>query len=535
MLDTEWRDAPLEDVLESETNPRKTFDEGKLEELAESVGEHGVLQPCVARPHPTADGKLELVCGARRFRAAGLALLHTLPVVVRELTDAQVLEIQLVENCQREDVPPLEEADGLLLLHRDHGLSAEVLGEKIGRSPGYVLKRLHLQHLGPDSRNALQAGKLSVGVAEIIARVPDPTLQDQLLDDLLQVDAYYAAEPPTVREARDLVHRRYMLQLAKAQFDVGDAELVPKAGACTSCPKRTGAQPLLFEEVKEADTCTDTACFAQKKEATWAQAAAAAEKAGQRVLSDAEAKKVFSEYSTCLPHNSRYVDLEERCHEVSKARSWRRVIGKKRMPPVIITRDRNGDTRELVLLEDVKKAIKAAPGKDDPGKRNAPGTGAFHRDVAKDRLDAKVKAETDRRVGAALVEAVEHGDVLGEGAEFWRILTRGIVLSAWAETVKETAKRRGLLGDKGVGRGEAELLEAITTMEPPQLIGLIADLVAQRVGHVPGGKLPKTELAELLGIDLKAIARKARADLKPKKKPAKRKAAKKPAKKATGK
>ena len=107
------QDIPLNRIQESKTNPRRTLDEAKLAELAANIRQHGVLQPVLVRPSPNGeDGFYELVAGARRYRASKLARRETIPVTIRELTDAQCLELQLIENLQRENLNPVEEAQG---------------------------------------------------------------------------------------------------------------------------------------------------------------------------------------------------------------------------------------------------------------------------------------------------------------------------------------------------------------------------------------------------------------------------------------
>jgi ParB family chromosome partitioning protein len=117
---SDYRDLPLDWLVVSPTNPRKTFDEGAMQELTASIRENGVLQPLLVRPR--AERRFEIVFGERRYRGAAMAEKETVPVCIREMTDAQVLEAQLVENLQRQDVHPLHEAQGLrFILHLDVG------------------------------------------------------------------------------------------------------------------------------------------------------------------------------------------------------------------------------------------------------------------------------------------------------------------------------------------------------------------------------------------------------------------------------
>ena len=249
---------PLAVLVTSPTNPRKHFDPVKLQELAESIRATGVHQPILARPLPgsrlqetfehirLADGSLkplpthEIVSGERRFRACRIAGLATVPAMVRALTDEQVLEIQIIENLQRDDLTELEEAEGYEALMQHSGLNAEAVGAKIGKSRSYVYGRLKLLELGPDGREALRQGRIDASHALLIARIPDTKLQAQAVKDIA-ADASGETPARSYRASKRLVRSHYMLKLSDAPFDIHDASLVPASGSCSTCSKRTGA------------------------------------------------------------------------------------------------------------------------------------------------------------------------------------------------------------------------------------------------------------------------------------------------------
>src|SRR5437660_4143990 len=168
------QDIAITKIRESKTNPRRTFDEAKLAELAANIRQHGVLQPVLVRPSPDSKGGFfELVAGARRYRASKLAQRETIPATVRELTDTECLELQLIENLQRADVHELDEARGyaaLMQLQPDT-YTVETLAEKIGRSEKYVYARLRLLHLIEEAQQAFYIGKLTVAHAFDVARL----------------------------------------------------------------------------------------------------------------------------------------------------------------------------------------------------------------------------------------------------------------------------------------------------------------------------------------------------------------------------
>ena len=159
----------LDRISISKSNPRKHLDEKLLEELTASIRTKGVLQPVLVRP---VNGAYELVCGQRRYHAAQAAGLVEIPVIVRELTDVEVLEVQVIENLQRADVHPLEEAEGYrALMSKKHGYTAERIGERIGRPARYVYDRVALLGLSPAARKLFLDGVITVGHAVPLARL----------------------------------------------------------------------------------------------------------------------------------------------------------------------------------------------------------------------------------------------------------------------------------------------------------------------------------------------------------------------------
>src|SRR5689334_19780351 len=160
-------------ITASKTNPRKRFDQAALDELADSIKRHDVLQPILLRPNGGPD-TYELVAGERRFRAAKAAGLVDIPATVRVLSDAEVLEIQVVENLQRSDLHELEEAEGyeqLLKCSHPNGerYTVDEIAAKVGKSRSYVFARLKLCALCPEARKAFYAGELDASRALLIA------------------------------------------------------------------------------------------------------------------------------------------------------------------------------------------------------------------------------------------------------------------------------------------------------------------------------------------------------------------------------
>jgi ParB family chromosome partitioning protein len=249
------QDIPLNQIQESTTNPRRQFDDVKLAELVANIRQHGVLQPVLVRPMPGGEAdRYELVAGARRFRASRLAKRETIPATIRELTDTQCLELQLIENLHRADVHELDEARGYaaLMQLQPQTYTVDTLAEKIGRSEKYVYARLRLMQLIQEAQEAFYVGRLTIAHAFEIARL-QPNDQRRALEECFPhhktVGAILKdgkAEAVTVRQLREWVEREIHLDLTNAPFDPQNATLLPPAGSCAKCPKRTGNNPLLF-------------------------------------------------------------------------------------------------------------------------------------------------------------------------------------------------------------------------------------------------------------------------------------------------
>lgn len=165
--------TPIEFVSRNPRNPRRHFDETVLQELAGSIRQHGIVQPVVVRT--VGAGRYEIIAGERRWRAAQLAGLVEIPVIIRDVDDRTALELAIVENVQRADLNPLEEAMGYDQLIEDHGYTQNDLGEIIGKSRSHVANSLRLLKLPDPVRDMLADGSLSAGHARALVSTSDPT------------------------------------------------------------------------------------------------------------------------------------------------------------------------------------------------------------------------------------------------------------------------------------------------------------------------------------------------------------------------
>ncbi|MER9075562.1 ParB/RepB/Spo0J family partition protein [Mesorhizobium sp. M0904] len=180
--------VPIEFLSPNPKNPRRHFGDADLTDLAQSIREHGVVQPVVARPSKTQAGRYEIIAGERRWRAAQRAGLTEIPIIVRDVNDRTALELAIIENVQRTDLNPVEEALGYQQLIDDHGYTQADLGQVIGKSRSHVANTLRLLKLPDVIRDMLVDGALSAGHARTLVTADDPAgLAKRIIDEGLSV------------------------------------------------------------------------------------------------------------------------------------------------------------------------------------------------------------------------------------------------------------------------------------------------------------------------------------------------------------
>jgi ParB family chromosome partitioning protein len=199
----------IEEIRPNRGQPRRHFDEAHIEELAESIRSKGVLLPLIVRRVP--DGYV-LVAGERRWRAAQKAGLRELPAMIREVTEKEAFEIALIENIQREDLNPVEEAEAFKRLIEEHGLTQEELAARVGKDRSTVANALRLLRLPDAIKQAIVAGQLSMGHARALLAIPDE-------GDLRKAAARVIAENLSVRAAEALVQRLKSRRLPRQRRD----------------------------------------------------------------------------------------------------------------------------------------------------------------------------------------------------------------------------------------------------------------------------------------------------------------------------
>jgi ParB family chromosome partitioning protein len=175
------RRVPIEHVHPNPRNPRRIYSDEELDELAASIHERGIIQPIVVRTAQGAGNTYEIIAGERRWRAAQRAGLHDIPIVVHEATDAEALELAIIENVQRSDLNPLEEARGYQALSEEFGRGQEDIAKIVGKSRSHVANTLRLLKLPEPVKAYINAGKLSAGHARALLGQPDPEAMAQAI------------------------------------------------------------------------------------------------------------------------------------------------------------------------------------------------------------------------------------------------------------------------------------------------------------------------------------------------------------------
>jgi ParB family chromosome partitioning protein len=309
------RQVAVDAIRENRSQPRSQFDDQALAELADSIREHGVIQPLIVSEDTS--GAYELIAGERRLRAARLAGLREVPVLVKSATPQQLLELALVENVQRADLNPLEEGLAYQSLKDEFGLSDETIARRVGKSRVAVVNSRRLTRLAPAAREALLAGELSAGHGRALLRFEEPAAQERALQLLLRRDM-------SVREAErlgELAHNGQLGQPARDALLSGAITLaqaqallrVDEAGRQRGALERILSLGLGVRESEQlADLVAegaplDTAVAQVRQQAGIQQrrptqeaqgrASAGGEARGQRALSpeDTEAQRLFEE------------------------------------------------------------------------------------------------------------------------------------------------------------------------------------------------------------------------------------------------
>ena len=390
---------PITALARSKTN-RQIIEDDDLHAMAATMKLHGVLQPILVRRLPaerlqdtfedeaTRHATHEIIAGERRFAAARIAGLRNVPVLVKDADNATAVVMQLIENLHRNDLNPLDEARGIQLLIDGHDMTREAVADSLRKSRTHVFESLRLLHLCPEALAALKAGTLNRSVALLVAQRPTPALQVEYIKKVLTSGP--DGSPLRYRSAKDLAQRNYMTDLAQAPFALDDAQLLPKVGACSQCPKRTGANPELWDKAG-SDVCTDTACFADKKEAHYERLKAEAQAKGRKIITGREARELMpTEGAT----PSGYLLLDKPKKGTSEP--LRQVLGQDvPQSKVVLIETPSGGVVEAVPVRAAGEALQAKGAAAKPAK---------NQEFSKEELQAEYQRRWRR---AALMQIIE--------------------------------------------------------------------------------------------------------------------------------
>lgn len=453
-------DIDLALLDESPTNPRTEYDPDDIEQLAQSIVSVGILQPIVARPK---GDRLEIVCGHRRTRAARAAELTEIPAIVREMTDDEVLEAQLVENSQRKDVRLLEEGRTFARMI-DAGRTVESIADRIGRRPRYVIARAGiprlpeiLQPLCDDERMTLEAVAILQSLKE--------NLRTQIVEAMAEEEGRerqsWEHPPRWNRTSVIRLIERAMRRLANAPWSLDDETLDPPVrGACATCPLNSATQGDLFGDHEAS--CTDAECWSERTAHYWKLAVEAWD---GPIAESTEGLNVFysASYNDSEAGVWKFIDrafLTEAGIEVEE----------------VLVKDQHGEgyTRRMTV-EAVETALRAAGHDDladvviDKGPRTSPA----------DDWQKKAKAAKKARVTriAKVVELLEEGKVTG--AALLEPMFQLLVTGGNQQPAIEILKRRGMEKEHkdGDDTREALLMKAFASANAKERWGLMAEFL----------------------------------------------------------
>lgn len=413
---SEWRDITI--LHASPTNPRKHFPEEELLDLQKSMREHGFKTafPIYARPSKSEPDKLEIIAGERRFRSASAIGLDRVPVVVEEVDDKTVLELQLIENLQREALTAVEEARAYERLRDEFKLTLEEIAARVGKTKSTVRDKLKMLRAPACLLDALDDENSRIGVDQcvVVAGIPDKALREKCAKEVIAGSYDHVSGqnvPMSVPATRRHVREHYTVSLKGCAWDINDVTLLPDAGACSVCPffikKMAEADDELRSELQTGGggkggidpmTCTNPACHARKMDALWKQKTTAAKASGEaKVLTKDESAKIFSQCGG-LSYNAPYVKLDSKPgyeftgrYDDSKTPSYRKLVkeaGAK--PTIVLARDPRGDIVELLPRNAATELAKTLK-KDGKLKKEAP-TAAEKKESEKRAFDNKVSA-----------------------------------------------------------------------------------------------------------------------------------------------
>lgn len=258
------RNIPVADIVPSDLNPRKTFDQVELQELADSIKENGLVQPITIRKKDDAEGKYEVVCGERRLRAFQLLGEETIPSVIKKLDDRKAFAIMIIENLQRKDINPMEEAHALKKLYDDKAMTVAEMAKLLGKSSSFVVGRIQLSNIIPEFVDLMNNGPLFLVHLLDICKLPQES-QVILYENCFTPEcvARWTFHDPKMSILRDWINTYVMNYLDTANFDLAD-DSFDGCSACATCALNTKNNAESFKD-SNRPRCMKRECFLAKQ------------------------------------------------------------------------------------------------------------------------------------------------------------------------------------------------------------------------------------------------------------------------------
>lgn len=486
----ELRDLPTAQLRAAPYHHRTDW--GDMQGLANSVRAQTVIEPLVVRP--LTDGLFEVVCGERRRRAADMVGLLAVPCVIAEIDLERAILWQYDENSKRHGLHPMDEAAYCADL-AELGYDFDAIAIRLGLNRRIVMRRLKLMSLVPQARAAFQKGRIDEDGAFALARVDDPGKQ---------VDVIAAVESGHMQaeEIAGYVAREFTASLEAVPWRVSDAGLIAEAGACTECPKQTGIQRDLFDDMR-GTRCLDVTCYRQKMDAVYAKHA---ETYPHKF--ELDGPNLFIPQAGGVPvvmKASGMVDADAPCPYMI-GNTWRdavRLAADPESPPTeYLTRDQDGRPRFVFRESIVTRIVRKSDGAQAQAQAEADA------DPLRPETTPRAEAKVRKAIVDQLATKVADGDHDVWGWIAARIVdhaTARVVAAACTQFADALAEAGGTEGKPGLlglvaqsNRWAKRVAAAIVIRETADVIDAIPDSLR--------------ELAKICGVDLRAIERGVRKD-----------------------
>lgn len=515
------REIALSQLTPSPTNQRKKF--FGIDELAASIKRKGVLVPLLVRQIEAAtkgEERFEIIAGERRYKAALRAGLETVPCIVRTASDEEALEDQIIENLQRADLHPLEEAEGFKQMREISELDERTIAARVGKKVTYITHRLKLTDLIKEAKADFLKGLITLGHALEICRLT-PEVQAHALAACYETkqtwtDSGWVYSPDKEQPARPVralerwLRENVQLNLRAAPFKTDDTRLREDGLACVDCPQRTGNNAALFSDIKEADTCLNPPCFEAKVQRLVQITKESLEQKQQKPA--AELSPNYGTRSEGVLTRYDYEEIERKADRCEYAERGVFVEGQQIGRTIWICRE---------------KTCKDHLGKAGTSTVSTISSGAVNPLAGKERrqdlFDARVAEEVRKRVFAEAVKTfsfpLQRAELNTVASQFFRRITSFDQSTIFTVLGWDEQKSRSVRGD------ERKMLAEIEQMDDNQLAQFLMLCTFAHAGanQYMNGKVDQTEVEQLSkarGVNYKLIDAQVRYERAPKKRQA---------------